>query len=224
MLWMILMLSMANAQADALAAIQKIYNAYNTNNAVRFTGNIKMFARDQPAKLIERMQCRYILQHKKFVCKIGPIEMLLNDSYYVSVDNSDKILIVGRKKDLSAFAGAAVLHLEQLKSLVTGNKIKAIVSVKGSTGILQLIDSACSSGFGRYSIEYSTQSGCMKKVLLETAGNEPAKIMVLEINYSAPEIISANQETFSEKAFFTIVNNKILLSDGYKNYQLVNQL
>ena len=213
-----------SAQDKAIAAIQKIYSSYTGNTSIHFTGNMKMYAKNEPLRIIDRLQSSYTLKNKNFHCSIGPVSMLMNDDYYVSVDNSDKLIMVGRKKDLPAMAGNPVLNLEQLKKGIADREIQATVTVNGTEGVLQLTDAAGSSGFISYRIEFTTATGYMKKVIMETGGSSEntGKIMVLEINYTAPS--PAETASFSEKPFFSVINNQIQLTAAYKNYQIINQL
>lgn len=211
------------AQENAMASLQKIYNSYNKGMAIHFTGTMKMYDKKEPDKLIDRLQSSYTLKNKNFSCHIGPVSMLLNDDYYVSVDNSDKLVILGRRKNLPAMAGNPVLNLEQFKKWLDEQKIQAAVAVNGLSAVLQLTDKAAVSGFTTYRIEFNTSTGYMKKVLMETAdNNETGKTMVLEISYTEPKI--AINASFSEKPFFTFLNNLVQLSETYRNYQLINQL
>jgi hypothetical protein len=224
--FLLLVLINGNAQNEAMNAIAKIYNAYNSNTIIRFNGNMKMFAKSEPAKIIEKMRSSYIIKDKNFICIIGPVEMLLNDNYYVSVDNSEKIIMIGRKKDLAAAARMPVLNIDQFKKQITDKKIQAVAGKNGTTAVLQLTDEKGASGYNSYNIEYDEVKGYMKKVVLETDAynNENDKTLVLEINYTQPEPVENTKDFFSEKTFFSIVNNKIQLTPDYKNYQIINQL
>src|SRR4051812_26378114 len=82
------------AQSNALAAIRKIYSAYNTDYVMRFSGSMKMYKSNSPSKIIERTAASYLLKAGSFRCSIGPVDMLMNERYYVSVDRSVKIIIV----------------------------------------------------------------------------------------------------------------------------------
>ncbi|HTE11318.1 MAG TPA: hypothetical protein VK645_10110 [Chitinophagaceae bacterium] len=223
--FMLVAVTPARAQDDVLAAIQKIYNAYNSGHVIRFAGNMKMYDKNDPAKIIEKMQSNYLVKDKNFSCSIGPVEMLLNDKYYVSVDNSDKLIMIGYKKDLSATAQAPVLNISQFKKMIADKKMEAVVSNKAGVAVLQLSDINGASGFTMYNIEYNAASGYMKKVILETGSNSgTGKTMVLEINYSGPAAVTDGKDVFSEKSFFSIVNNKIQVTANYKTYQIINQL
>lgn len=214
------------SQDDALSAIGKIYNAYNGAAAIRFNGSMKMYAKGQPAKIIEKMQSSYTIKDKNFICTIGPVAMLLNRNYYISVDNEEKLMMVGRQKDLAAAAKVPVLNIDQFRKGILEKKILAVVIDKGATAILQLTDLSGNSGYNSYSIEYAVSSGHMKKVVLETDAynDEQNKTLVLEINYTEPVPAENGTDLFSEKTFFSIVHNKLLPAPGYKNYQIINQL
>lgn len=211
------------AQANAMTAIRQIHKSYYCGTAIRFTGNMKMYAKNQPSRIIDQLQSSYILKNKNFRCSIGPVSMLLNDDYYVSVDNSGRIVMLGHRKDLPAMAGNPVLNLDQLEKWLDEKKIQATVSVNTVSTILQITDMEAVSGFNAYSIEFNTITGYMKKVVMESVtSNEPGKITVLEINYSVP--LPAANTSFSEKPFFSMVGNSIQLNAAYRGYQLINQL
>ena len=222
---LIIVVTALHAQDAALAAIEKIYNGYNNQTAIHFSGSMKMFAKNNPSKIMDRIQSSYTVKNKNFSCSIGSVSILLNDSYYVLVDNNDKLIMIGLKKDLSAVTSTPVLNLDQIKKQVTAKKILAVTVNKGAVSILQLTDTDGRSGFNAYIIEYSTSTGYMKKVVLETDNyNNEGKTMVLEISYTDPAPVLSDKDAFSEKSFFSVVNNKIVLSANYKNYQIINQL
>jgi hypothetical protein len=222
----LLMLCTANAQDDALAAIQKIYAAYNKAYTISFTGTMKMYAKANPAKIIERIPTRYLIKGHNFYCSIGPVTMLMNDKYYVSADKSVRILIIGNKKDLTAIMQSPVLSLDQFSKWIKEKDIDARI-ISGNAGqVLHLTDTHRITGYDQYSITYDRATGFMQKVILELSdGNDPIhKTIVIEINYTRPAIAAENKNNFSEKQFFSVQQNKIQLSNSYKGYQLINQL
>ncbi|MFT3935473.1 MAG: hypothetical protein QM726_17735 [Chitinophagaceae bacterium] len=214
------------AQDDASKVIQKIVNAYHSDKPMRFSGSMKMYPKTNAAKVSERMESEFILHGKKFYCSIGPLQMLLNDDYYVSVDKADKLIMIGHHKDVSGTANVPVLNMDAFALLIKEKKIEAIISKQGGNSLLQLNDAENVTGYSAYSIEYDASTGYMKKVLLERkdANTASGKTMVLEINYTIPVAISANKNVFSEKPFFSIVNKRIQLTDNYRGYQVINQL
>jgi hypothetical protein len=222
----LIVLFTAHAQKDALAAIQAINNAYNSGITLSFRGSLKMYNKAHPEKLMEKMQSTYVLKGGNFMCSIGPVEMLLNDSYYVSVDKAIKLVIIGYRTDLSGTSQMPVLNTAQFKQWITANTIQASVTSGSRSAVLQLRDTPASTGYKLYKIKYDVVSGFMKEVLLETSDNNDVtnKTVVLEINYSTPVKMIEDESTFSEKKFFSVVNKKVLLTSNYKGYQLINQL
>jgi hypothetical protein len=212
-------------QQDAAGELQKLYKAYNNGTVLRFTGSMKMYGKNEPLKILEKMQSSYTLKGKNFFCRIGPVEMMMNDLYYVSVDNSDKLMMIGNKKDLPNMQ-MPVLNIEQIKKWINDKKMHATASLKGSFGILELFDPSGITGYNKYTIEYDKQTGYMKKVLLETSAADENNLntMVLEIIYSNPVAVETSANLFSEKTFFSIVNKNIQLARDYKGYQIINQL
>ena len=172
------------------------------------------------------MESSFTVKNGNFNCRIGPVSLLLNDTYYVSVDNNDKLIMVGRRKDLQTVAGMPVLGIDQLKKQVAAQKIKAISVVNNAGAVLRLTDPGGRSGFTSYHIEYIPATGYIKKVILETGSdsNGTGKNMVLEINYTAPVPVLPGKNYFLETDFFSMVGNRIQLATAYKNYQLINQL
>ena len=214
------------AQADPIAAIRKIYSAYNTNNGIRFSGSMKMYNKNDPGKIIEQIQSSYVIKGANFSCRIGPVLMLLNDDYYVSSDKTIKLLMVGRRKDLSGTGQIPVLNTGQLKTWIEEKAMRATLTEQGSESILQINDEQGISGYRLFRLRYSNASGYIKNILMEIDDhNDPArKTMILEINYTIPIIIADCKDIFSEKAFFSIVNKTIRVTENYKTYQLINQL
>jgi hypothetical protein len=216
----------ACAQDKALAAIQKIYSAYNTKYPISFSGSMKMYIKNEPAKIIERMQARYLLGGSRFSCSIGPVEMLLNEKYYVSADKSVRVIIIGNTKDLAATMQSPVLNLDRLSNWIKGKDIDAKVVSGSPIEILQLTDPHRLTGYDRYSISYNPITGCMQQVILELSDENSTghKTMVLEVHYTRPAIVAETKDVFSEKRFFSLHDTTIQLNNDYTSYQLINQL
>ena len=193
----------AIAQTDAMAAIRKIYLAYNKHGALRFSGTMRMYNRSSPEKIIERISASYLLKGGSFKCTIGPVDMLLNRKYYVSVDKSVKIIIVGNKKDLNATMQSPVLNIDQIDKWLKEESVHATVTRHNSTETLELKDPNRVTGYDRYRIIYDGQTGFMQKVLLELSDDNDAlhRTMVLEINYSRPLMIQAMKMNFLKSNF-----------------------
>ena len=216
----------ANAQEDALNAIEKISRAYQSEHTLSFTANMKMYNRANPAAIIEQMQCSYLLHRALFNCRIGPVEMLLNDSFYVSVDRSVKMIIIGHKKDLSGTEQMPALNTTVFKQWIGNKAVEAKLLKRGSLHILTIADQHGIGPYNFYAISFDPVTGYMKTVQLELSDKADSthKTMVLSIQYSTPTVVVPSREEFSEKRFFSMVNKKIYLNSQYKNFQLINQL
>ncbi len=220
------MMRLANAQTDALNSIRKICSAYTKTYTVSFNGTMKMYNKNDPAKIIERVSASYLLNAGSFKCSIGPVEMLLNNRYYVSVDKSVKIIIIGNKKDLNATMQSPVLNIDQIGKWIKEKNIDATVIKQNKIDVLELKDPKRVTGYDYYQIIYDHETGFMQKVLLELSDDNDVlhKTMVLEINYTRPLVQEGSRDMFSEKQFFSIRQNKIEVKNNYKGYQLINQL
>lgn len=214
------------AQADALSAIQKIYNAYNKPYSIHFNGTMKMYKKNFPGKIIERIESVYTIQKENFICHVGSVQMLLNDNYYVSADKSVKILVIGHRKDLSGTEQIPAVNLSRFKKWIKDKTIAASLVSNKLLSILQLTDPHGITGYNSYQVFFSSQTGYMQKVLLETSdNNDPSRAtMVLEIDYSIPSTGQGNNNLFSEKQFFSVTHDQLRVNATYKNYQLINQL
>lgn len=214
------------AQADPLACIDKIYGAYKSNHVASFNGAMKMYTKSNPQKIIETMQSSYTMKGANCICRIGPVLMLLNENYYVSVDNTLKLLVIGYRKGLSSIDQQPVLNIGRFKALLHDKSIEAAVINNGALRVLQLTDTHNVTGYSFCSIAYNPVTGYLKKVVMETSdyNDEAHKTMVLEIDYTAPVPVGESKSLFSEKPFFSINNNKVRVADNYRTYQLINQL
>lgn len=222
----LLLFGHVNAQKDVLAAVKKIADAYNTREAISFTGSMRLYASDHPGKIIERMQSNYLIKGTRLLCSLGPMEMLLNEQYYVTVDKTIKVITIGHRKDLSSTAQLPVLNTGRFQQWITAKTITAAVAVHGKSRVLQLTDTKGATGYNLYRIWYDYSTGYIEKMLMETAGfnNIPHQKMVLQINYSKPLRPPASKNSFSENRYLTIAGNTIHVKEYYKTYQLINQL
>jgi hypothetical protein len=213
------------AQSAALEAISKIYNAYNSPKTVQFRGYMKMYNKITPAAIVETMTSSYAVRKDNFRSTIGSVSMLLNDKYYVSVDKSLKIMMIGNKKDLPPVAQAPVLSMNRFAALIQDGILAATIEYHQDGPVIQLTDKTVATGFGRYSIWYNPSTGYLKKVLVELfdPNDVSRKTVILEIRYTAPVPVTGSN-LFDEADFFSIVNGKVRMNTVYRNYQLINQL
>ncbi|MEO5684263.1 MAG: hypothetical protein ABIQ88_16600 [Chitinophagaceae bacterium] len=214
------------AQVEEVVIMKKICAAYNTVDAISFNSDMKMYSGSNPKKIIEKSHSTYTLQGVNFICRSGSSIMLLNDKYCVAADNMLKLIVVGRRNHLSGTALLPVLNLVQLKSLVSKGKITASILTDNDKPVLQLADPQEVSGCRLYKIAFDERSYFLKNVIVEIADSKDAdhKTMVLETSYSTPFANQEKNKMFSEKTFFTIVRNRIVLAGNYKRYQIINQL
>jgi len=222
----LLMVYAAHAQDDALAAIQKIYTAYDKGYAISFNGVMKMYIKNNPAKIIERIPARYLIKGRNFNCGIGSVDLLLNEKYYVSADKSVRVIIIGNKKDLASTVQAPVLNLDQFGKWIKEKNIEARIIPGANAQELLLTDPYRLTGYDNYRITYDPDTGFMQRAILELSDENDSghKTMVLEINYTRPVMAAENRDSFSEKQFFSVQQNRIQLHNNYKGYQLINQL
>jgi len=222
----LLVVAKVDAQNEALMAMQKICTAYNSGSTINFNATMIMYAKNNPGKIIEKMESSYTLKAMNFTCHIGPVLMLLNDNYYVSADKTLKLIVIGHRKDLPGNGGMPVLNIAQFKALIKDKAIQASVIPQGNNLFLQLSDPEGISGYHLCSIVCNAKTGYMKKVVMEIDdyNDTTGKTMVLEINYTVPVVAEKNKNAFSEKPFFSFSNNAIRTTDNYKGYQVINQL
>ena len=214
------------AQENIAAAMEQIYKAYSSSYALSFTGKMKMYVKGNPSKIIEALQSSYAIKESNFFCTTGLVQLLMNDDYYVSVDKALRLIVVGYKRDIAETYRLPVLNLASFRKYLGDGVISGTVKRQDNLVLLQLNDPKVLTGCALYNIIYDSKKGYLKKVTMEMSDhyNTSNKVMVLEINYTAPVIIRDGSKSFSEKPFFSIVNNKIRLAHAYKNYQLINQL
>lgn len=215
----------ATSQSDALSAMQRITGAYQTQSALRFSGKMIMYRKGEPHRIIETMSAKYLIQGNNVSCTFGPMQILMNSDYYVSVDNSIRIMVVGRNRDLAATGQLPVLNIGKLKEWVAGNKISATLVKEKAEDVVELSDSRQLSGFSRYRIRF-TPAGFLTSVVMETSDyhSNAGPVMVLEVNYSKPAVIESSRTDFSERTFFSLYHNRPRVAAKFTGYQVINQL
>ncbi|MEP7280037.1 MAG: hypothetical protein ABI813_15425 [Bacteroidota bacterium] len=214
------------AQIDPFAVMQKICAAYKSGTPLRFYGSMSMYLKSNPDNIIEKMHSSYMVDGTNFICSIGPLELLSNDTYYVSADKMAKLIMIGHKKDLANGKQIPVLNADRFKKWIKEKRVQAVVIPGYTRSVLKLTDSGGETGYYLYKIEYDNGTGYMKQVLLETAdpNDTSRKTMVLKITYTTPVARQKDNNTFSEQHFFSITANKVQLAPAYRGYQLINQL
>ncbi len=214
------------AQADPMAAVQKIITAYHPAKAIRFTGTMTLYAKNDPGKVLESVNSSFLLQEEKFYCSIGPVEMLRNNAYYVSADNANKQIMIGRPKDLPANKQMPVLNMGRLAALLKEKKITIVPFGSGMQAGLQIADRQCLTGYNGYTIVYDAGTGYIEKAAVETDAYKKAtgKTLVLEVSYTKPVVVRKTKNVFSERLFFFGSGKVVQLMARYKDYRLVIRL
>jgi len=207
------------AQSNALAALKRIWQAYHPKQQIMFQSTIRIFPKSSEKDPEETIVGRFVLEPGKYYCAIGMIEMLQNGRYFVSVDNSSRVLVAGRNSNIGVNLQSIFFTPEKFISLLRAGKYRATLRASGGTAQLMLLPVSVNEN-PPISLEFDSSSGFLSRVRIENVSG----IKAIDILYTKPVNTKNKGSLFSQERYFTIRNGRVTLSAKYKNYQLISHL
>lgn len=116
----------------------------------------------------EQMDGTYTMAGKKAKYRLGDIDFMQNDSFFIAVYNRDKLIFVDEPKINNA--GSGLPMRQQIDSLITAYSEHYSISTfnQGTdTGVIQLLRADSLAQFDRFSITYDNRNKMLYKVFYE---------------------------------------------------------
>lgn len=225
---------------DPWLEMEKLYEANNTSKGVSIQGRIKMIDANGPVdKTIEEQGFEFEGYPSRYHYRIQNLEIVNSDKINILADHQSRIIAVGAvpKKATSI----QPFDIDAFRTMMVEDGAEAGVSALGDQKILKVYKLGNPIIQG-YRIYYSSNDYKISKILIggsrltpltgETETEEKTKeekeglvqyTYYAEMSYDKvsplPETI---KEFRPESKFVSVKKKKVLLTEAYKNYQLIS--
>jgi hypothetical protein len=204
--------AIAQAPPAVLQTLQSIYKNYDSVKYLSFDVKFDYGSDTLLGKFDnEKMDGTYTMAGNKAKYRLGDIDFMQNDSFFIAVYNKDKIIMVDEPKALNM--GSQLPMRQQLDSLLNAYAEHYTISSfnqTADTGIIQLVRLDSLAQFDRFSISYDNRNKMLYKISYEYV--EPAELDSAVIE--AYRISSGTTNIPTQKKRFTIR----FLNYRYENY------
>lgn len=187
----------------------------------------------------EKMDGTFTMAGKKFKYRLGDIDFMQNDSFFIAIYNQDKMMLVDAPKALNA--GSKLPLREQMDSLLVNYGSHYTItnySIGDDTGIVKFIRADSLAQFDEFRITYAEQAKLLLELaynfkepaeldtavvsMLAAAGNSSAPLQnkILRIKFSNYRFDNNDEEMYSEGNYFWLEQGLCKPSDKYKGYKI----
>lgn len=170
--------STLNAQAPpaVLQTLQSIYHNYDSVRYLSFDVRFNYGSDTLLGKFdAEQMDGTYSLAGNKAKYRLGDIDFMQNDSFFIAVYNKDKLIMVDEPKAINM--GSQLPMRQQIDSLLTAYASHYNISSynqSADTGIIQLLGTDSLAQFDRFALQYDNRNYMLYQVSYEY--KEPAEL------------------------------------------------
>jgi hypothetical protein len=201
---------------DTLAVItQTLQNIYKNYDSVQYLSFDVRFDYGSDTLLgnfeAEQMNGTYTLAGKKAKYRLGDIDFMQNDSFFIAVYNKDKLILVDEPKAINL--GSQLPMRQQMDSLLlaySDHYTFSIYNQSVDTGVIQLLRADSLAQFDKFSITYDNRNQMLYQLSYEYV--EPAELDSAVI--SAWRIATgSNTDPVQKKRF-----NILFLNYRFDNY------
>jgi hypothetical protein len=162
--------------SDVIQTLQSIYKNYDSVKYLSFDIKFDYGSDTLLGKFDkEQMDGSYTMAGKKAKYRLGDVDFMQNDSFFIAVYNKDKLIMVDEPKALNM--GSQLPMRQQLDSLL--NAYAAHYSISqfnqtADTGVIQLVRLDSLAQFDLFSITYDNRYKMLYKITYEY--KEPAEL------------------------------------------------
>lgn len=188
-----------------------------------FSVQMKMYAHNNPTRIIDELKGECVLEKKKVYTRLGPLETIRNEKYILSVDHDDKTILITaaarQEKD-----GQGVMDIDGLVSLMQAEGSMVVKMQRGKESWLELKNMPV-PGLQQLHIEFDPANFLIKRVwmaLLENISSPSG--MIIDTRYTAWQPEVPPRSLFAVERFVTFRGKQPELSPAYETYTLINQL
>jgi hypothetical protein len=170
--------SAVNAQTPpaVLQTLQSIYHNYDSVKYLSFDVKFNYGSDTLLGKFDdEQMDGTYTLAGNKAKYRLGDIDFMQNDSFFIAVYNNDKLIMVDEPKAINM--GSQLPMRQQIDSLLLAYDNHYNISSynqSADTGVIQLLSTDSLAQFDRFALQYDSRSYMLYQVSYEY--KEPAEL------------------------------------------------
>jgi hypothetical protein len=166
----------AQAAAPIVQTLQAIYKNYDSVKYLSFDVKFDYGSDTLLGKFdAEQMDGTYTMAGKKAKYRLGDIDFMQNDSFFIAVYNKDKLILVDEPKALNM--GSQLPMRQQLDSLLLAYANHYTISSYNQatdTGVIQLLRSDSLAQFNKFAITYDNRNKMLYSITYEYV--EPAQL------------------------------------------------
>lgn len=170
--------STLNAQAPS-AVIQTLQSIYHNYDSVKYLSFDVKFDYGSDTLLgkfdAEQMDGTYTLAGNKAKYRLGDIDFMQNESFFIAVYNKDKLIMVDEPKAINM--GSQLPMRQQIDSLLLAYDNHYNISsynLSADTGVIQLLGTDSLAQFDRFALQYDNRNYMLYQVSYEY--KEPADL------------------------------------------------
>ena len=171
-----------SATAAITQTMQSIYQNYDSIKYLSFDVKFNYGSDTLLGKFdTEQMDGSYTMAGKRAKYRLGDIDFMQNDSFFIAVYNKDKLILVDEPKTINI--GSQLPLRQQMDSLMLSYANQytfSNFSQSTDTGVIQLLRADSTAQFDRFSISYDNRTKMLYSVSYEYA--EPAELDSVVLN------------------------------------------
>lgn len=166
------MLVTSNIEVDGQAppgVIQTLQSIYHNYDSVKYLSFDVRFNYNSDTLLgkfdAEQMDGTYTLAGNKAKYRLGDIDFMQNDSFFIAVYNKDKLIMVDQPKAINM--GSQLPMRQQIDSLLLAYADHYNItsySLSADTGVIQLLGTDSLAQFDRFALQYDTRNYMLYEV------------------------------------------------------------
>lgn len=162
-------------------------------------------------------------KYKNTYTKLGEMEYISCDGYQLQIDNSEKYIYVSKKKktnqqDLQIDIKSLKKFYEQDEKSTQKAKIKS--ELIGESGGIKSYKITGSDDASEIIFDLDVKNGKLKRVIYTYSQESSVSAKYIVLDYTQFEIGQSDFD-FDLKRYFTLSNDKYILSSKYKTYKLI---
>jgi hypothetical protein len=191
---------------------------------MHYKADLKMYTSVKPVHLIDQLQANCWLSKDGYYTKIGPVEVVKNSRYQLTIDHDDKLVVLAGAQDTKDKLKDLLTGMGALLEGMKGGGVRVQKIMRGNDTWLEL-SQLSDPEMQQCNIQYDPVTFSIKRLwlkVLDVSQSETDPVIVdIVYNYDR-QLPVADQ--FSEAKYVRVSGKQIVLQSPYQQYTLINQL
>jgi len=168
--------SIAQAPSGVVQTLQSIYHNYDSVKYLSFDVKFNYGSDTLLGKFdAEQMDGTYTLAGNKAKYRLGDIDFMQNDSFFIAVYNKDKLIMVDEPKAINMGSQLPMRsQIDSLLSVYASHYSISSYNQSADTGVIQLLGTDSLAQFDRFALQYDNRNFMLYQVSYEY--REPAEL------------------------------------------------